>query len=140
MRTASKFIPLLIVGLLVFTEPGQELWSAGVDWASGRAQDVAEERIEESLARQRLRERLGEIEPVCDADFKPEGFEVSGSQAIALAAGKREVDCDVVDLEPMSDAGYWAVHFEAIGPKGCEFSAKVDATTGEVSNRFRDCG
>ncbi len=59
--------------------------------------------------------------------------------AIALAVGEREVDCDLVVTEPMSDAGKWAVHLDAEDSSGCEFSAEVDAMTGEVSNRIRDC-
>lgn len=139
MGTLLRFIPLLVICLLVFTEPGQQLYSDVVDWGSEQAAEWFQDTLKENEAQRDLRERLRGVEPVCDAEFKPDRFEVSGSEAIALAAGKREVDCDLVDLEPMFDAGYWSVHFEAIGPKGCEFSAEVDATTGEVSNRFRDC-
>lgn len=122
----GRFIPLLIVCLLVFTEPGRDIWTAGVDWVSGRAEVVAEDRIEE----QQLAERLRGVEPLCAGDYTPEGFAVTGGQAIALAVGDRNVDCDLVDLEPM-DNETWAVHVDAARANGCEFSAVIDGKTGE---------
>jgi hypothetical protein len=122
----ARFIPLLIVALLVFTSPGQQVWRTAVDWASQRAEDWAGDRIED----QQVRERLRAIEPLCDSDFRPDGFEVSEGQAIALTVGKREVSCDRIETEPM-DNGTWAVHVDAASPNGCEFSAVIDGRTGE---------
>lgn len=67
----AKLIPLVVVALLVFTESGQTIWSAGVDLVTGRADDSARGRMEE----QRLSERLSGIEPLCESDYKPDGFE-----------------------------------------------------------------
>lgn len=112
---------------------------AGVDWVGDKAGEWTNDRIEEQQERERLRARLGEIEPMCGSDFKPDGFAVSEGQAIALVARGRDVDCDLVDTEPMDD-GLWAVHVDAKGSGGCEFSAEVNGKTGKVSNRHRDCG
>lgn len=136
----ARFIPLVIVALLVFTEPGQRIWTSASDWAAERAAEWFTDKLEDNERRRELQERLSSVEPMCDAGMKPEGFEVTGGQAIALVAGEREIDCDLVDLEPMMDAGWWAVHVDAKKPGGCEFSAQVNATTGEVSNRHRSCG
>ncbi len=139
MGIVAKFIPLPLICLLVFTPTGREIITDTVEWASDKAAEWGGDRIEDTVERGELRQRLAEFEPACDADLKPSGFDVTGSEAIALAARDRKVDCDLVDLEPMSDAGYWSVHFESLGCEGCEFSAEVDATTRKVSNRFRDC-
>ena len=138
MGIVARFVPLLIVCLLVFTEPGQKLYGDIVDWGAERAAEWFQDTLEENEALRELRDDRRGLGPKCDSDFKPEGFEVSGSEAIALAVGGRKIDCDLVDLEPM-DNQTWAVHVDAKGPNGCEFSALIDGKTGEVPDRFRDC-
>jgi hypothetical protein len=138
----GRVVLLGLLCLLVFTPPGQRVWRAGVDWASDKATERGEDKVEESLERQRLRERLRSVEPMCGSDVRPKGFEVSEGQAIALVARKREIDCDLVDSEPLGGRlgdARWSVHFDANKAGGCEFSGDVDGTTGEVSNRYNSC-
>jgi hypothetical protein len=139
----TKFIPLAIVVLLAFTEPGQRLWQAGVDRMTQWAEGWAEDRIEEQQEREQLRSRLAQIEPRCGSDLKPAGFSVSERQAIALVVRDPTVSCDQLDVEPMGggvdEDVTWAVHVSRKRPGGCELSAEVDGQTGEVSTRYRSC-
>lgn len=134
---------MVVVALLVFTEPGQRIWTSAVDWATERAAEWTTDRIEEQQERPKLRERERGIDPMCGDVMKPKGFEVSGGEAIALVVGKRKIDSDQVDLESMDGgityAPVWAVHIDSKRPGGCGFGAEVDGETGEVSNRHRSC-
>lgn len=79
------------------------------------------------------------VEPLCGAGHPVAGSEVSEGQAIALVAGEREVDCDLVSTEP-HEAGTttnWSVHIET--GRGCSFSGEVDGETGKVSERLDSC-
>lgn len=67
---------------------------------------------------------------MCDSDYTPDGFAVTEGEAIALAVGKRRVSCGLVETEP-TDNETWAVHVDARGANGCEFSAVIDGDTGE---------
>ena len=133
---------MVIVCLLVFTEPGRRAWTVTTDWASDRATDWFTDTLDENQAQRELRDRLAEVEPMCGNLMKPKGFKVSGGEAIALVVGKRRIGCEQVDLEPMGgvvDAPVWAVHVNAKKTGGCTFSAEVDATTAEVGDRYGDC-
>ena len=135
----ARFIPLVIVCLLVFTEPGQQVWTTAREWGTERVTEWFTESDEANERERKLRERLAGVEPMCDAGHRVAGSEVSEGQAIALVAGNRQVDCDLVSTEP-HQAGTltdWSVHI-GIG-QGCAISGKVDGETGEVSERSRDC-
>lgn len=134
---------MVIVALLVFTEPGQRIWTSAVGWAGDRATDWFSDTLEENQAQRELRERLAKVEPMCGDVMKPDGFAVSGGEAIALVVGKRRLACERIDLEPIGggvvDAPVWAVHVDAKKTGGCEFGAEIHGETGEVSNRYRNC-
>lgn len=133
---------MVIICLLVFTEPGRRVWTATADWAGDRAADWFTDTLEENQAQRELRGRLAEVEPMCGDVMKPKGFWVSGGEAIALVVGERRIACDRINLEPLGgvvDAPVWAVHVDAKEPGGCEFGAEVDGETAEVSNRYRNC-
>lgn len=142
MGILTRILLLGLLCLLVFTPPGQRVWRGAVDWASEKAAEWGEDRTDEALERQELRERLRDIEPACNSDFRPNGFEVSEGQAIAFVARNRKIDCELVDTEPLGgslDDARWSIHFDAKRQGGCEFSGDVDGVTGEVTNRYNSC-
>lgn len=87
---------------------------------------------------QQVRVRPGAVKLPCNSNFTPEGFQVSESEAIAVAVGDRKVNCELVETEPM-DNGTWAVHVDAAGPKDCELSVVIDGQTGEKLEGVGGC-
>ena len=134
-RQATGLVGLVLISLVVFTEPGRDLYSTAVTWAS----DVAAEWFESELEEQerRRQEREAAVEPEgCGDTVAPVGAAVSEDEAIRAAVTfwglKKRVRCAKAETEFFTAEGEprWSITLPRTND--CQLTAVIDASTGKA--------